>query len=168
MEMHAVIYARVSSREQEETGYSLPAQQKFLEEYAAKKQLKIVHVFAVAESASGGKQRRTFEEMMAFLQKKGIKVLICEKTDRLTRSRRDAVVIDEWVRDSSDREVHFAKENFILSRDSRANEKFIWGIKVEVAQYYINNLSEEVRKGQRERRSNRDGNHKSRRLAIKP
>ena len=89
--------------------------------------------------------------MIAFLQKKGITVLICEKTDRLTRSRRDAVVIDEWVRDSSDREVHFAKENFILSRDSRANEKFIWGIKVEVAQYYINNLSEEVRKGQKEK-----------------
>ena len=47
--MQAVIYARVSSREQEETGYSLPAQQKFLEEYAARKNFQIARVFAVAE-----------------------------------------------------------------------------------------------------------------------
>jgi len=151
MTAQAVIYARVSSREQEETGYSLPAQQKFLEDYATRKTFEIVRVFSVAESASGVKQRNTFEEMMAFVKRRGIRILICEKTDRLTRSRRDAVVIDEWVKENAEREVHFAKENFILSRDSRANEKFIWGIKVEVAQYYTNNLSEEVRKGQREK-----------------
>ncbi|MEK7604896.1 MAG: recombinase family protein [Patescibacteria group bacterium] len=34
--MKAVIYARVSSKDQEETGYSLPAQEKFLKEYAGK------------------------------------------------------------------------------------------------------------------------------------
>ena len=149
--MKAVIYARVSSREQEETGYSLPAQEKFLQEYAEKKGLEVVRIFAIAESANGAKQRTVFAEMMAFVDKKDIKVLICEKTDRLTRSRRDAVVIDEWVRTDAKREVHFAKENFVLTRDSRANEKFIWGIKVEVAQYYTNNLSEEVKKGLNEK-----------------
>ena len=77
--MQAVIYARVSSREQEETGYSLPAQQKFLEEYAARKNFQIARVFAVAEFASGTKQRKTFEEMMRFVEKRGIRILVCEK-----------------------------------------------------------------------------------------
>ncbi|MFH1656937.1 MAG: recombinase family protein, partial [bacterium] len=37
------------------------------------------------------------------------------------------------------------------NKESRSNEKFIWNIKVSVAQYYIDNLSEEVRKGQKEK-----------------
>ena len=35
--MKAVLYARVSTRDQEETGYSLPAQEKLLKEYAGGK-----------------------------------------------------------------------------------------------------------------------------------
>lgn len=149
--MKAVLYCRVSSKEQEDTGYSLDAQEALLKEYASKKGLTAVKVFRVSESASGAKVREVFSEMMALLTKREIHVLICEKTDRLTRSRRDAVIVDEWVRQSANHQVHFVKENFILTRDSRANEKFIWGIKVEVAQYYTNNLSEEVKKGQAEK-----------------
>lgn len=148
---NAVIYARVSSKEQEETGYSLDAQEKLLNEYAANKTFKVVKVFRVSESANGAKRREVFSEMLDMLQKKGIHMLICEKTDRLTRNRRDAVVIDEWVRADESNQVHFVKENFILTKESRANERLIWGIKVEVAQYYTNNLSEEVKKGQKEK-----------------
>ena len=36
-----VIYARVSSKEQEETGYSLPAQEKLLKEHSEKKNFKV-------------------------------------------------------------------------------------------------------------------------------
>jgi DNA invertase Pin-like site-specific DNA recombinase len=38
----AVIYARVSSREQEETGYSLSAQEKPLKEYAERRTFNFV------------------------------------------------------------------------------------------------------------------------------
>src|SRR5205823_3254414 len=44
-------------------------------------------------------------------------------------------------------EVHFVKENVVLSMDSRSHEKFMHGIKVLMAKNYIDNLSEEVRKG---------------------
>ena len=44
-------------------------------------------------------------------------------------------------------EVHLVKENAILSKDSRSHEKFMHGIKVLMAKNYIDNLSEEVRKG---------------------
>ena len=149
--MKSILLCRVSSKEQEETGYSLPAQEKLLKEYANKKLLVFEKVFSISESASGKKQRETFLEMIRYVKENNIKIIICEKVDRLTRNLKDAVSINDWINEDSERQVHFIKENFVLSRDSRSNEKFIWNIKVSVAQYYIDNLSEEVRKGQKEK-----------------
>jgi len=149
--MKAILFARVSSREQEETGYSLPAQQKLLEEYAKKRDFRIARKFSISESARGESQRTTFNEMLSHIKKSGIKVIVCEKVDRLTRNLKDAVQVNEWINKDPDRQVHFVKENCVLSRESRSNEKFIWNIKVSVAQYYIDNLSEEVKKGQMEK-----------------
>jgi hypothetical protein len=44
-----------------------------------------------------------------------------------------------------------AKEGVVLSRDSRSSEKFMHGIKVLMAKNYIDNLSEEARKGMQEK-----------------
>jgi len=44
-------------------------------------------------------------------------------------------------------EIHFVKENVILSQASRSSEKFMHGIKVLMAKNYIDNLSEETKKG---------------------
>ncbi len=144
-------YCRVSSREQEESGYSLPAQEKLLQDYSLSKGLKIQKVFSVSESASGKKQRQVFGEMLEMLKKERVKIIICEKVDRLTRNLRDAVLINDWINEDPEREVHFAKENWILTRDSKSNERFIWNIRVSVSQYYTDNLSEEVKKGQKEK-----------------
>ncbi len=48
-------------------------------------------------------------------------------------------------------EVHLFKEGVVLSLDSRSSEKFVHGIRVLMAKNYIDNLSEEVRKGMREK-----------------
>ena len=49
---NCVLYCRVSSKEQEETGYSLPSQEKLLKEYAERRNnFTVVKVFSVAESA---------------------------------------------------------------------------------------------------------------------
>jgi hypothetical protein len=42
------------------------------------------------------------------------------------------------------------KEGVVLSRESRSSEKFMHGIKVLMAKNYIDNLSEEARKGMQE------------------
>lgn len=149
--MKAVIYARVSSREQEEQGYSLPAQEKLLQDYAGHHGLSVDKVFAISESASGKKQRQIFSEMLQYLNKKNVKVILCEKVDRLTRTHKDAVEINDWINEDLERQVHFVKENFVLHKEAKSNDKFIWNIKVSVAQYYIENMSEEVKKGQREK-----------------
>lgn len=150
--MKAALLCRVSSKEQEETGYSLPAQEKLLGEYCQSKGFTLTHKpFSISESASGLKQREIFNTMLDYVIKHDVKVVICEKVDRLTRNFRDAVAINDWLNEDQERQVHFVKENVVLNKDSKSNEKFIWNIKVSVAQYYIDNLSEEVKKGQKEK-----------------
>lgn len=148
--MKAVIYARVSSKEQEETGFSLDAQIKLLQDYA-KKGLEVVKIFRITESASKSQIRKTLGEMLAFADKNGIGVILCEKIDRLTRNLKDAAIVDDWVHADDVREVHFVKEHFILNKNTKAHDNFIWDMKVAVARFYTNNLSEEVRKGQKEK-----------------
>lgn len=149
----AVIYARVSSKEQEETGYSLEAQIKLLDQYALEKSYKVAKVFRVAESASKSQIRKTLAEMLSYCEKNGVRIILCEKIDRLTRNLKDAAIIDDWIHASEKREVHFVKEHFLLNEHTRAHDNFVWDMKVAVARFYTNNLSEEVRKGQKEKAS---------------
>ena len=149
----AVLYCRVSSKEQEETGYSLDAQEKLLKEYSEKLgyTFKTGDVFRISESASGKQIRKKFEEMLRYINKNNIDIILCEKIDRLTRNLKDAAIIDEWVHEKTNREVHFVKESFILNQNTKAHENFVWDMKVATARFYTNNLSEEVRKGQKEK-----------------
>lgn len=147
----AVLLCRVSSKEQEETGYSLPAQEKLLKSYSETKVFEVTKVFSISESASGRKQRETFNGMMVYVDKNGVKIIVIEKVDRLTRNFKDAVMIDEWLEEDEERQVHFVKDSLILHRNSRSQEKLNWGIRIIFAKNYIDNLSEEVKKGQQEK-----------------
>lgn len=144
--MKTVIYARVSSREQEQEGYSIPAQLKLLNDYAIKNSYKVVKEFIDVETAKRA-GRENFNLMIEALKKNSeIKAILCAKTDRLYRNFKDYVTVDEL-----DTEIHFVKEGEILSKNSRSHEKFIHGIKVLMAKNYIDNLSEETRKGMLEK-----------------
>ena len=142
----AVIYARVSSKEQEKEGFSIPAQLKLLKEYAAANGFTVVQEYVDVETA---KQtgRAAFGKMVAYLKAHpSVRVMLVEKTDRLYRNLKDWVTVDEL-----DVEMHFPKEGVVLSRESRSSEKFMHGIKVLMAKNYIDNLSEEARKGMQEK-----------------
>ena len=150
-EKRAVVLARVSSREQEETGYSLPAQEKFLKGYCQQKAFGIAEIFSISESASPKSQRETFNKMISYARKHNITIIVCEKVDRLTRTFKDAVLIDDWLAEKDERQVHLVKDSLILHKNSLAHEKLNWGVRVLFAKNYIDNLSEEVRKGLREK-----------------
>jgi site-specific DNA recombinase len=143
----AVTYSRVSSTEQEREGYSIPAQQKLLTNYAIEHGITVARDFVDVETAKRA-GRSGFGEMITFFKRNSAKcrILLVEKTDRLYRNLKDYVTLDEL-----DLEVHFAKEGLILSRESRSSEKFMHGIKVLMAKNYIDNLSEETRKGMLEK-----------------
>ena len=137
----AVIYARVSSKEQEREGYSIPAQLKLLRDYAETQNIKIVEEYVDVETAKQS-GRTNFSEMVRFLRKHPtVRTLLVEKTDRLYRNLKDWVTIDELGV-----EVHFPKEGVVLSNDSRSSEKFMHGIKVLMAKNYSANRSVESRK----------------------
>lgn len=136
-----VIYARVSSKEQEKEGFSIPAQIDFLKEYADNKLFNIVKIFQESETAKKA-GRKAFNEMLSFIKENSIKTILVEKTDRLYRNFKDYVTLEDY-----DLELHFVKECTVLSKESKSHDKFIHGFKVLMAKNYIDNLSEEIRKG---------------------
>src|SRR5216683_5748297 len=94
---HAVLYARVSSKDQEKEGFSIPAQEKLLRSYALANHLTILQDFTDIETAKRA-GRTAFGEMLAFLRmhKETCGVLLVEKTDRLYRNLKDFVTLDEF------------------------------------------------------------------------
>lgn len=144
--MNAVLYARVSSKDQEREGYSIPAQLKLLKDYAASHDFQIVHEFIDVETAkiTG---RKKFGDMVRFLeQNPNCRIVIVEKTDRLYRNFRDCVTLEDLGV-----EIHLPKEGQVIGKDSKSQAKLIHGIQVVIARNYIENLREEVRKGMREK-----------------
>ena len=86
----AVIYARVSSKEQEREGFSIPAQLKLLREYAFRNDFSVVKEFVDIETAKTS-GRQNFGEMVQFFSKnRDCRLVLVEKTDRLYRNFRDA------------------------------------------------------------------------------
>jgi site-specific DNA recombinase len=145
-----VLYARVSSKEQEKEGFSIPAQLKLLREYAQKQDFEVVEEFTDAETAKKA-GRTNFLAMADKLKKsKNIDAILVEKTDRLTRNFQDYVLIDELIQ-KLDIEVHMVKEGEILSQRAKSHTKLIHGIKVVLAKNFIDNLSEETAKGMMEK-----------------
>ena len=142
----AVLYSRVSSRDQERGGFSIPAQQKLLRGYARDNGISVVAEFTDVETA-GRAGRTDFGAMLRFMERQpSCRSILVEKTDRLYRNLRDWVTLDELGA-----EVHLVKEGVVLSEESVSSEKFVHGIKVLVAKNFIDNLSEETRKGMLEK-----------------
>ena len=79
----AVQYARVSSKDQEKEGYSIPAQLTLLREYALRHGFTVVKAFIDVETAKDT-GRKQFGAMLQFLKgSPDCRTVIVEKTDRL-------------------------------------------------------------------------------------
>lgn len=143
----AVMYTRVSSKDQEKEGFSIPAQQRLLREYAASNGITVAQEFQDVETArrSG---REGFGQMLAYLKThpRTCRTILVEKTDRLYRNIKDYATVDELGLT-----IHFVKENAVIGPDSRSAEQFLHGIKVLMARNYSQNLGEETLKGMLEK-----------------
>ena len=146
----AVSYARVSSREQEREGYSIPAQRKLLAEYARGRVFQIEQEFIDVESAKNP-GRKEFSAMLRWLEThRTCRVVLVEKTDRLYRNRTDALAFENLI-EQHGVEIHLVKEGRVIGKESRSQDKFMHDIHVAVAKHYVENLKEEVKKGMREK-----------------
>ncbi len=144
---HAIIFCRVSTKEQAEEGYSLQSQAKLLQEYADKHGLTVERRYIVPESARGQQERKLFNAMLYDLKKSKSTILLCEKVDRITRNFKDAVLLNEWLEENDGRQIHFVKQGLVIHKNSKSNDKFQWDIHLVMARQYSNNLSEEASKG---------------------
>ena len=143
----AVKIKRVSSKRQKEEGASLEAQDKIIEDYRIRNGFTIVKDFEADESAKNG-DRKVFQLMVAFLKENpDVQYVICEKTDRLLRGNlKDRVVIDELINDYNKTFV-FVKEGLVLDKNTKSAQKLHFDIQNALARHFLNNLSDEVKKG---------------------
>lgn len=143
----AALLCRVSTKEQQDEGYSLEAQERLLKDYCERHLLEPVFVLQFSETASKYAERKKFRDFIAQVKKLGIAHIVVEKVDRLTRSgNRDAALIDEWFESDPNRHVHFVKQGLDIHKEAPSSAKFVWNMHVAVAKQTTDNLSEEVRK----------------------
>jgi len=138
-----VIYARVSTKEQQDEGYSIPAQLKAIRAFCASQGLSPAAEFIEAESA-GKAGRKRFTEMVDFLKgEPGVRIVVAHKLDRLYRNFTDQVLLEEIVG---------ARARYVTGDvpDSPQGE-LLRDVQLSVAKFYLGNLAEEVRKGMDEK-----------------
>lgn len=138
----AFAYARVSSKEQEREGYSIPVQLKRVHEYAERHGFAIVAEYVDVETAKEPGRREFSHMVEAARHDTTIGAIICEKVDRLCRNLRDYLTIDELPA-----KTLFWQQDF----PDNAAGKLSFGMMVLLAKHYIDNLSDEVKKGMAEK-----------------
>ena len=142
--MHAVLLARVSSKEQED-GHSLVAQLDRLHAYCLRKNLDIIQEFTLVESSTRG-ERPEFQKMIAYIKKQSGKVaLVCDKVDRLQRSFREVPILEQ-LRKSDKLVLHFVSENQILDSGANNSQIMAYQIFVMMAENYTNCISDNVKR----------------------
>ena len=90
-------WARVSSREQEQEGFSLEVQVNGLLEYGRREKAVVDPIFRVAETVTKTAERREFRAMIRFAKRNANKYdgLLFYKIDRAARNLKDFVELEE-------------------------------------------------------------------------
>ncbi len=142
--MKAVIFARVSTQEQEQDGHSIDAQINKLRDYCSRHALEIIKEFEVVESSTRG-ERPEFYKMIDFVKRqKSTIALVCDKVDRLQRGFTELPILDKLRRENKV-SLHFLDIGKI---DSEANSQQIsfYQMSVVMANAYTNAISDNVKR----------------------
>ncbi|MEI7498043.1 MAG: recombinase family protein [Candidatus Falkowbacteria bacterium] len=143
--MKAIILARVSTEEQMTEGQSIPAQLARAQEYAKRKSLEVISEYQFDESSIKDK-RVKFEKVTDEIKKSKVKIaLIVETVDRLQRSFKESVSLDE-LRKQDKLELHFIRENLIIHKESNSSEIQRWDLAVFVAKSFVLQISDNVKR----------------------
>ncbi|OGB77085.1 hypothetical protein A2476_02835, partial [candidate division CPR3 bacterium RIFOXYC2_FULL_35_7] len=148
MQQTAVIYTRVSTEEQAKEGASLEAQERLCKEYCIRQNWIILKVFR-EDGVSGGKiDRPALQKLLDYVSKNKGKVNFClvHKIDRFARD----LSIHAQIKG---RLIKYGVELKSVTEDinNTPTGKAMEGMLAVFSEYYRNNLSCEVSKGQRER-----------------
>lgn len=119
----AIVFARVSSKKQKDKGVSLDVQMETITQYCIDNGLKIVKDLSIDESSTKG-ERKQYHEMLDFAKSCAGKVaIIVNYVDRLQRSYDDTYELNK-LRKEGKIEIHFLKEDLIITKDSAAMDLY--------------------------------------------
>ncbi|MGH3115913.1 MAG: recombinase family protein [Gaiellales bacterium] len=143
----ALIYLRVSTKEQAEKGdsaegYSIPAQREACLRYLAERGWEVADEFIDAGESARSADRPNLKAMLRRISEGDIAAVVVYKIDRLARNIEDHVAIRAALRKYGVQLVS-VNENI----EETASGKLVEGIHALMAEFYSANLALEVKKG---------------------
>lgn len=142
----AVIYARFSSDRQNEA--SIDAQVRACTEYAERHGMTVTAVYA--DEAISGKESKTaaraqYQKMLRDAHKGLFSVILIHKYDRVARALSEHVNLEGRLR-ADNVELIAVAQDFGNTAEAKIMRSLMWSM----SEYYLDNLSAEVKKGHRE------------------
>lgn len=140
------IYARKSTESEDRQILSIDSQIRELKEFATREGLEVSGVFTESKSAKAP-GRPVFNDLFARIQKGAIDRVICWKLDRLARNPVDGGAMI-WAMDEQKLKAIYTPQHVFVNT---GNDKFIMQIELGMAKKYIDDLSDNVKRGIRAR-----------------
>jgi site-specific DNA recombinase len=139
----AVIYLRVSTKEQAEEGYSIPAQAEACRRFIADKGWDLADEYVDRGESARTADRPQLQAMLSRLaDDPTIDCLVVHKLDRLARNLEDHAAVRAALRKAGV-QLHSVTETL----EDSASGKLVEGILASIAEFYSANLGQEIRKG---------------------
>lgn len=144
--MNCLIYARVSTDKQADKELSIPAQLQAMRQYATERDWTILQEFVEAGGSARTAERPTLRELLARCRDDQVDVVLVHKIDRLARNLADHVAIKALLR-----QHHIKLASVTESLEDSVSGQLVEHIMAAMAEFYSANLSEEVKKGMRQK-----------------
>ena len=142
-----LVYLRVSSKEQAEEGYSIAAQRESCLRLIQERGWTFVDEYVDAGESARTADRPAFQAMLTRLsEEQSVRGLVVHKLDRLARNLEDHVTVRARLRTLGVELVSVTE-----SLEESASGVLVEGILASIAEFYSANLSQEIRKGQRQK-----------------
>src|SRR5262249_52774846 len=115
-----------------------------------RKGLAIAKEYEIDESSTIDDRRKFFQIIDSIKASKSKIALVVETVDRLQRSFKESVMLDE-LRKQGQVELHFVREALIVSGASSSSDIMRWNFHVMIAQSYVLQLSDNVKRSIKEK-----------------
>lgn len=139
------IYARKSSESEERQVLSIDSQIRELRDLARSRGHTVADVYSEARSAKEPGRRPVFGTLLREIRKRKIDGILCWKLDRLARNPVDGAAIIWALEEGTIREIATHERTFTNGGD----EKFWMQLEFGMAKKYVDDLSENVKRGNR-------------------
>ncbi len=142
-----VFYTRVSTKEQADEGYSIPAQREACRRLMAERGWTLVKEYSDRGESARTADRPQFQAMLQHLSEDpSVDILLVHKLDRLARNLEDHVTVRAMLRRYDVQLVSVTE-----SLEESASGKLVEAILAAIAEFYSANLSQEIKKGMAEK-----------------